>query len=283
MPSQHLHRHLAGRERRRARTPVPVEPDPPPTTLDPAAVAAAITPRTAAIMPVHLYGQPADMDALARTRRTRIGLAARRGRRAGARRAAAAASRPAAWATPPTLSFYPGKNLGALGDGGAVTTDDAALADAPAAAAQLRVSAEVRARRSQACNSRLDELQAAVLRVKLTALDEWNERRRADRRAATLPPRRHPRHPPGCARRRRAEPGTCSSVRHAGNATRCRGHARRRAASGTLSTTRCRPPPGAPTPGHRRGARPAHRRSRRRERPVAADRPAPERRGRSTT
>lgn len=154
---------------------VPVEPDPRTYNLDPDRVAAAITPRTKAILPVHLYGQPADLDplvALARERGLRVledGAqvhgAHYRGRRVGA------IGDVTAW------SFYPSKNLGALGDAGAITTDDDALAD------RVRVLRNYGSRVkyvniAQGYNSRLDEIQAATLRVKLRHLDEWNARRR---------------------------------------------------------------------------------------------------------
>ncbi|MBS0368153.1 MAG: DegT/DnrJ/EryC1/StrS family aminotransferase [Proteobacteria bacterium] len=142
--------------------------------IDPAAVEAAITPRTRAIMPVHLYGQTAEMDRLMAIAE-RQGLkviedaaqahgAVHHGRRAGALGHAAG------------FSFYPGKNLGALGDGGAITTSDPALAE------RLRVLRNYGAQRKyhnelQGFNSRLDELQAAFLRVKLARLDEWNASR----------------------------------------------------------------------------------------------------------
>jgi dTDP-4-amino-4,6-dideoxygalactose transaminase len=156
-------------------TPVPVEPDEQTYNLDPALVEAAITPRTKAIMPVHLYGQPADMDAINELA-AKYGIAvvedaaqaqgARlRGRRAGGLGHAAG------------FSFYPGKNLGALGDAGAVVTNDAGLADRVRVlrnyGSHVKYEHEVRG-----VNSRLDELQAALLRVKLTRLDEWNERRK---------------------------------------------------------------------------------------------------------
>ncbi|HEU0079136.1 MAG TPA: DegT/DnrJ/EryC1/StrS family aminotransferase [Longimicrobiaceae bacterium] len=157
-------------------TPVPVEPDPRTYNLDPARIEAAVTGRTRAIMAVHLYGQPADMDPIAEVA-ARHGLrvvedaaqaqgARYRGRRAGALGDAAA------W------SFYPGKNLGALGDAGAVTTDDPELAE------RIRVLRNYGSRvkyvhEVPGVNSRLDEMQAAVLRVKLGRLDEWNARRRA--------------------------------------------------------------------------------------------------------
>jgi dTDP-4-amino-4,6-dideoxygalactose transaminase len=155
-------------------TPVPVEPEAGSYNLDPDRVAAALTARTRALLPVHLYGRPADMGPL-RTLADRHGLAllddaaqahgARyRGRRVGGLADATA------W------SFYPGKNLGAFGDGGAVTTDDDRIA------AQLRVLRNYGSRvkyvnEVPGYNSRLDEVQAAVLRVKLAHLDAWNARR----------------------------------------------------------------------------------------------------------
>jgi len=156
-------------------TPVPVEPDPHTYNIDPALIEAAITQRTKAIMVVHLYGQPADMDpinALAK----KYGLqviedcaqahgARYKGRRVGSLGDAAG------------FSFYPGKNLGAIGDGGAVTTNDSVLAE------RLRglrnYGSKVKYHNEErGYNSRLDELQAALLRVKLAKLDEWNQRRR---------------------------------------------------------------------------------------------------------
>jgi dTDP-4-amino-4,6-dideoxygalactose transaminase len=161
-------------------TPIPVEPDERTYNLDPDRVEEAITPRTKAILPVHLYGQTADMDPINEIA-SAYGLkvvedaaqahgARYKGRRAGTLGDAAG------------FSFYPGKNLGALGDGGAVTTDDDALAD------RLRVLRNYGSRvkyynEVKGCNSRLDELQAAMLRVKLRKLGEWNERRE---RAAAL-------------------------------------------------------------------------------------------------
>jgi dTDP-4-amino-4,6-dideoxygalactose transaminase len=157
-------------------TPVPVEPDPATFNIAPERIEAAITSRCRAIMPVHLYGQPADMDPI-------LALAAKhglhviednaqaqgaryKGRRAGSLGAAAA------------TSFYPAKNLGAFGDAGAVTTSDAVLAD------RLRALRNYGAKQKyhhdvRGFNSRMDELQAAFLRVKLQKLDEWNARRRA--------------------------------------------------------------------------------------------------------
>jgi dTDP-4-amino-4,6-dideoxygalactose transaminase len=157
-------------------TPVPVEPDDRTFNIDPSLIEAAITPRTKVILPVHLYGQPADLDpikALAARHDLKViedaaqAHGARyKGRRVGGLGDAAG------------FSFYPGKNLGALGDGGAVVTNDAELAD------RVRVLRNYGSRvkyhnEVKGFNSRLDELQAALLRVKLPVLDEWNQRRRA--------------------------------------------------------------------------------------------------------
>ena len=155
-------------------TPVPVEPDPITHNLDPTRIEAAITSRTKAIMAVHLYGQPADMDPIneiARRRNLRViedsaqAQGARyKGQRTGSLGGAAA------------HSFYPGKNLGAFADAGAVTTNDSELAD------RLRTLRNYGSKtkyhyETQGINSRMDELQAAFLRVKLRHLDEWNARR----------------------------------------------------------------------------------------------------------
>ncbi|WP_322052521.1 DegT/DnrJ/EryC1/StrS family aminotransferase [Paraburkholderia bannensis] len=156
--------------------PVPVEPDPRTYNIDPQRIEAAITPRTRAIMPVHLYGQPADMapiNDIARRHGLRViedaaqAHGARyRGQRVGGLGDAAG------------FSFYPGKNLGALGDGGAITTRDAALAGK---LRKLRnYGSDVKYRHEIAgFNSRLDELQAAILRVKLRDLDRENAQRAA--------------------------------------------------------------------------------------------------------
>ena len=157
-------------------TPVPVEPDERTFNIDPARIEAAITPRTRVLLPVHLYGQPANMDeilAIARKHGLKVledGAQAHGARYKGQRLGAHGDA--VAW------SFYPGKNLGAMGDGGAVTTNDPQLAD------RLRVLRNYGSRvkyvnEVQGYNSRLDPLQAAILRVKLAHLDEWNERRRA--------------------------------------------------------------------------------------------------------
>lgn len=154
--------------------PVPVEPDRITHLIDPGLIEQSITPRTRAIIPVHLYGRPAELDAISDIAK-RHGLrviedaaqahgATYHGRRIGGH------SDLVAW------SFYPGKNLGALGDAGALTTDDEELAN------------KVRALRNYGStkkyvndvigmNSRLAPIQAAVLRVKLPVLQSWNERR----------------------------------------------------------------------------------------------------------
>ena len=155
--------------------PVPVEPDPLTYNLDPAQIERAITPRTKAIFVTHLYGQPADMEALSLIAKTH-GLslfddaAQAHGARAWGKRVGSNLSEAAAF------SFYPTKNLGALGDGGAVTTDNDELAD------KIRLLRNYGSRQKyynevQGVNSRLDEMQAALLRVKLASLNEWNLRR----------------------------------------------------------------------------------------------------------
>ena len=156
-------------------TPVPVEPDSETFNIASERIEAAIHPRTKAVMPVHLYGQPASMDPIISIAR-KHGLkviednaqahgARYRGRRTGSLGDAAG------------TSFYPGKNLGAFADGGAVTTNDAELADR---VRMLRnYGSKVKYYNDcQGFNSRIDELQAAFLRVKLKRLDEWNARRR---------------------------------------------------------------------------------------------------------
>ncbi len=154
--------------------PVPVEPDVTTFNIDPMLIEAAITPRTRAIMPVHLYGQPANLDpvlAIARRHGLRVledaaqAHGARyRGQRIGCHGDAVA------W------SFYPGKNLGALGDGGAITTNDPAMAEK---LRELRNYGSKVKYHNDAIgyNSRLDELQAALLRVKLPCLDAANQHR----------------------------------------------------------------------------------------------------------
>jgi dTDP-4-amino-4,6-dideoxygalactose transaminase len=155
-------------------TPVFADVEPVTLTIDPQACAAAVTARTRAIVPVHLYGQAADMTAL-RAIASRHALlivedccqahlATEQGRPVGAGSGA--------------FSFYPTKNLGAIGDGGAVTTADAAIAGR---IRRLRNGGQTdRYHHAEAgVNSRLDELQAAVLRARLPRLEEWTARRRA--------------------------------------------------------------------------------------------------------
>jgi dTDP-4-amino-4,6-dideoxygalactose transaminase len=156
-------------------TPVLVEVDPDTYTVDVAAIERAITPRTKAIIPVHLYGQPADMDPIMELARQQKLIviedacqahgARYKGKRAGSLGHAAA------------FSFYPGKNLGAYGDGGAVVTND------PDAAKKLGMlrnygQQEKYHHMFRGYNRRLDTLQAAVLRVKLKYLEKWNAARR---------------------------------------------------------------------------------------------------------
>ena len=154
--------------------PVPVEAIEGTHNIDPERLEAAITRRTKVILPVHLYGQPADLDPI-------LEIARRHGLRVledaaqahGARykgQSIGAHGDAVAW------SFYPGKNLGALGDGGAVTTNDPELAD------RLRMLRNYGSRKKYVneaigFNSRLDPIQAAVLRVKLPYIDAWNARR----------------------------------------------------------------------------------------------------------
>jgi dTDP-4-amino-4,6-dideoxygalactose transaminase len=157
-------------------TPIPVEPDLRTYNIDPNRIEKAITPRTRAILPVHLYGQSADMDPILEiAKRHNLKViedaaqahgARYKGRRTGGLGDAAG------------FSFYPGKNLGAFGDGGAVTTNDDVLAE------RIRVLRNYGSRvkyhnEMKGFNSRLDELQAAFLRVKLKMLDEWNKQRQA--------------------------------------------------------------------------------------------------------
>jgi len=155
--------------------PVFADIDPDRLTMDPAATEAAITPRTAAIMPVHLYGQPADMarfESIARAR----GLALVED--ACQAHLATCNERPVGTiGDAGAFSFYPTKNLGALGDAGAVITSDAALADR---LRRLRNGGQAGKYEHVeiGVNSRLDEIQAAILRARLTLLPAWTMRRR---------------------------------------------------------------------------------------------------------
>jgi len=156
--------------------PVFADIDPARLTIDPRAIEAAITPRTAAIMPVHLYGQAADMAAILAIAAKhglavvedacQAHLATDQGRPVGSMGAAGA------------LSFYPTKNLGALGDAGAVLTNDRALADR---IRRLRNGGQSSRYHHDefGVNSRLDEMQAAILRARLARLPAWTTRRRA--------------------------------------------------------------------------------------------------------
>ncbi|MGH9176334.1 MAG: DegT/DnrJ/EryC1/StrS family aminotransferase, partial [Vicinamibacterales bacterium] len=160
--------------------PVFADIDPDRLTLDPAAAAAAVTSRTRAILPVHLYGQPADMAGLDRVA-ARYGLAIVED--ACQAHLATADGRPVGTiGIAGAFSFYPTKNLGALGDGGAVTTRDRALADR---IKRLRNGGQTsRYHHVEAsANSRLDEMQAAILRARLPFLRAWTDRRRAIGRA----------------------------------------------------------------------------------------------------
>lgn len=161
--------------------PVLVDVDPHTHTMDPAACAAAITSRTRAILPVHLYGRLADMVALtAIAERHGLAVIEDAAQAHGAWRldGAGQVRRAGAWGHIACFSFYPSKNLGALGDAGALTTRDAAIAERLRRLrfygwGQKYVTTELGGR-----NSRLDELQAAILRVKLRHLDAWNNARR---------------------------------------------------------------------------------------------------------
>ena len=156
--------------------PIPVEPDPCTYNLDPNRIAQAITPRTRAIMAVHLYGQPAEMKPI-------LDLGKEHGVKiiedaAQAHGAKYAGVRAGGLGDAAGFSFYPGKNLGAFGDGGVVVTNDEELAD------RVRLLRNYGSRKKyynevKGFNSRLDTLQAAFLRVKLRHLDAWNNRRRA--------------------------------------------------------------------------------------------------------
>jgi dTDP-4-amino-4,6-dideoxygalactose transaminase len=155
--------------------PIPVEPDERTYNIDPKRIEAAITSRTKVILPVHLYGQPADLDPIlyiARKHKLRVLEDAAQAH--GARyqgRPIGAHGDAVAW------SFYPGKNLGAFGDGGAVTTNDPVIAE------RINVLRNYGSKikyvnNLKGFNSRLDPIQAAVLRVKLKHLNNWNLRRR---------------------------------------------------------------------------------------------------------
>lgn len=155
--------------------PVFADIDPERLTMDPDAAAAAVTPRTRALMPVHLYGQPADMPRIMEVAR-RHGLAVIEDA-AQSHLATCGGTPIGRFGVLTAYSFYPTKNLGALGDGGAVTTDDADLA---ARLRRLRNGGQTTRYHHQEAgiNSRLDELQAAVLRARLPHLLRWTGARR---------------------------------------------------------------------------------------------------------
>jgi dTDP-4-amino-4,6-dideoxygalactose transaminase len=156
--------------------PIAVEPNEHTCNIDPNRIEAAITTKTRGIIPVHLYGQAADMDSILEiAHRHKLWVLEDAAQAHGARYKGARVGGlgdAAAW------SFYPGKNLGAFGDGGAITTNDTKLAD------NLRVLRNYGSRikyfnEVKGFNCRLDAIQAAILRIKLRSLDTWNEKRRA--------------------------------------------------------------------------------------------------------
>jgi dTDP-4-amino-4,6-dideoxygalactose transaminase len=156
-------------------TPVPVEPDQITFNLDPERLESAITSKTKAVVPVHLYGQPADLDPIiAIAKKYKLWVLEDAAQAHGARykgRKIGSHSDAVAW------SFYPGKNLGAFGDGGAITTQNSFIADR--IKALRNYGSKVKYEHAvKGYNSRLDPIQASVLRVKLKKLDEWNIRRR---------------------------------------------------------------------------------------------------------
>lgn len=169
-------------------TPVFVDIDPATYTLDPARLSAAITPKTKAVIPVHLYGHPADLGGI-------LPIARAAGLRviedcAQAHGAEWQGQEVGSYGDLACYSFYPTKNLGALGDGGAIAGNDPALLERARLLReygwqpQNRYISEI-----EGMNSRLDEMQAAILRVKLAHLDGWNNHRRrlAEVYAAHLP------------------------------------------------------------------------------------------------
>jgi len=158
-------------------TPVFVDIDPATYTMSPQALAAAITPHTKAVIPVHIYGHPADLDAiLAVARQAELRViedcaqahgACYHGRKVGT------------LGDLSCFSFYPTKNLGALGDGGAVVSRNPVLIERVRGLREYGWTPHARyVSQEQGMNSRLDELQAAILRVKLRHLDAWNATRR---------------------------------------------------------------------------------------------------------
>jgi aminotransferase EvaB len=158
-------------------TPAYVEIDASTLLMDPAALRAGLTPRTRATIVTHLYGRLADVDTLAAIARERgIALIEDCAQAHGAQGSAGKAGTAGALGC---FSFYPTKNLGALGDAGAVVTSDPGLAEKLRALRTYGWGAKYHCTMPGGMNSRMDELQAAVLRVKLPHLDAWNRRRRA--------------------------------------------------------------------------------------------------------
>lgn len=155
-------------------TPVPIEPNPRTYNMDTERISEAITSRTRAILPVHLYGQPADLDPILMIARdNKLAVIEDAAQAHGARykdRRIGAHSDIVCW------SFYPGKNLGALGDAGAITTNQAQLANRVRQLGNYGSSRKY-VNEEKGVNSRLDPIQAAILRVKLKVLTEWTERR----------------------------------------------------------------------------------------------------------
>ena len=156
-------------------TPVPVEPDSKTYNIDTSKIASAISGKTKVILPVHLYGQPADMDPiLSLARQHNISVVEDAAQAHGSyykKKRIGGHGDVVCW------SFYPGKNLGALGDAGAITTNRADIAE------KVRLlrnygSQKKYVNKVLGVNSRIDPIQAAVLRVKLKYLDEWTERRK---------------------------------------------------------------------------------------------------------
>ena len=155
--------------------PVLVDIDPAHYTLDPLKFVQAISTRTRAVIPVHLYGCPAEMESIMEFARRNNLLVVEDC--AQAHGASVHGKKVGGWGDMAAFSFYPTKNLGAYGDGGAVVTNDSALAEKVRCLRQYgwkeRYISSIKG-----MNSRLDELQAGILRVKLRHLDEWNDRRR---------------------------------------------------------------------------------------------------------
>lgn len=161
--------------------PVLVDVDPATHTMDPQALAAAISPRTGAIMPVHIFGRLAAMPeimVIARHHGIPVVEDAAQAHGAWMSDVDGRQRKAGSWGSIACFSFYPSKNLGALGDGGALTTDDPALADRLRRLRMYGWGSKYHAVESGGRNSRLDELQAALLRVKLIHLDAGNSARR---------------------------------------------------------------------------------------------------------